>query len=654
MKTLRMKILIPILIVTVLGLMSLAISSYYLSSQIIQKNIEDLASSKVAQLKGDIDAKLEFNMEEIAVLSRTEEVKSLNWDTIDQYIYDRLEYYSDYEEILLADTSGFYNATSGASGSIADTVYFQQALQGKDAISEPLASKTTGDQVIAFATPVKNVEGEVIAVLVGTYRFDIIAQLIKVAKIGDDGYAYIINREGMVLYHKDGKMISTNVLTLDSESLVDLTQKMIKGDSAIGHYVYNGDEKFMAYTPLKVNGWSVAITTTESDVTEELNKLLQNSALIFVIAILVIILSVYMIVHRLVKPIRALGASAQEMAKGNLRIQIDDAGQDEIGALAKDFNAMVVNIKQLLGEMRKSGETLAASSEEIQAATQEASGASENISRTMQQVSQGVSEQAVAAQRGSERVEDLVRGLTEIASSMGNSEKMTAEARENAKAGVGLVYYQKQKMDESKKVTHILAQEIHNLSGISSQIYEIIQVIGGIAEQTNLLALNAAIEAARAGEHGRGFSVVADEVRKLAEESGQATGRIGELIHHIQDGVQKAVTEMDRAGEVIQQQEEAVVKTTASFEGIQNLIMKVAEDVHQVYLDSESLNQKAQAAGSEVQSIASIAQESAAASEQVAATSQQQTASMEQLAGAAEDLAKLGVKLQEEISRFKL
>ncbi len=82
------------------------------------------------------------------------------------------------------------------------------------------------------------------------------------------------------------------------------------------------------------------------------------------------------------------------------------------------------------------------------------------------------------------------------------------------------------------------------LAAEATRVGDVVGVIRDIAEQINLLALNATIEAARAGPAGRGFSVVAAEVKALAERTSSATADIADRICKIQEASAEVATQI--------------------------------------------------------------------------------------------------------------
>ena len=81
---------------------------------------------------------------------------------------------------------------------------------------------------------------------------------------------------------------------------------------------------------------------------------------------------------------------------------------------------------------------------------------------------------------------------------------------------------------------------------------EVIRFIRRIAEQTKLLGLNASIEAARASEHGRGFAVVANEVTKLAQNTGEATAKISQILENIEESMQAIIEGIEQTSTMAQ------------------------------------------------------------------------------------------------------
>jgi methyl-accepting chemotaxis protein len=209
-----------------------------------------------------------------------------------------------------------------------------------------------------------------------------------------------------------------------------------------------------------------------------------------------------------------------EMATGDLSVNIQIKGNDEVTHLLSAMSSMQEHLSSVVMSVRQGSEAVAAAS------TQIALGNGDLASRTEQQAS--------ALEETTSNMEELLSTVKQNAASAKQANQLAASASTVATQG-----------------GEVVAQVVETMKGInesSSKISEIIAVIDSIAFQTNILALNAAVEAARAGEQGRGFAVVASEVRSLAGRSAEAAREIKSLINASVERVEKGTDLVDKAG----------------------------------------------------------------------------------------------------------
>lgn len=646
--------MVPVLIITLVGISLLSGIVYLKAKEIIINDIEEIARNKGEKLIATTDDKVYEWKKRINLLADIDIVKNQNYEALRKLISSNKDF-EDFQLVIMAKKDGSYQSKNGKIGNIADRSYFAKVMKGESVVSEPVISKSTGVPIIVIARPIKDDSGQVIGLIGGTVELSKITDIVNAEKFGDTGYGYMINREGVVIAHPNKEFIlQYNTLEQGSDSQIEVAKKMLDGKSGISYYEFEGKRKIAAYGSMESTGWSIAMTTYYDEVTRSISKL---RSIIIIVGLVIVVLNgliLFFIVTAITNPIKKMTQITNEIASGNLTAKLDVKSNDEIGTLAKNFNNMIGSMRKLIQEMKNISLTVASTTEEMKISTSEASKVSEQVAVTVSELAKGATEQAQSSQEGNNMVNALISEIGKILNNINNSKALTIHAQETVDKGVNILEYQKGKMLENKRATMNVSKEIVLLSEKSGQIGQIVELIRNIAEQTNLLALNAAIEAARAGEQGKGFAVVAEEVRKLAEESGTATENISELIKEIQASVGNVVQEMENTEGIVAEQENVVRQTSEAFTDILKSVEDLTENIRQVTYTCESVNDNSQIVSENINNIASIIEENAAGTEEVAASTEEQTATLEEISASADELAHISAKQKEFIEKFKV
>ncbi|MEG1527548.1 MAG: diguanylate cyclase [Clostridia bacterium] len=200
----------------------------------------------------------------------------------------------EFIRLIVCNEDGDSFSNIGDRVNVSHRDYFKQAMQGFKNVNELDSTLVEGQKTLTITIPIKN-DDAVIGVLCGAYPVSKAGELLLNTIYFSESYGFIVSLDGNIILqsqHEDNMCDENNIFTylakttLKDISLEEIKTAMKKGSSISFAFKYNGNRRYVSFTPSFINNWYTLSFTSDSFM---LQREKQMSSLVLTLVLQIIV-----------------------------------------------------------------------------------------------------------------------------------------------------------------------------------------------------------------------------------------------------------------------------------------------------------------------------------------------------------------------------
>ena len=305
------------------------------SAKYIEQYVSNLKSTSIALAKS----------KEIETYAQNGQAN--NEEAIHQLFDTILKSHPDFRAILFVTKDGRILKTGmdeemvTSSDMMAQEWYKEAVIKSNTPIIK--STKNHSNQVvISISQEIKGEDGQHLGVIRLDVDYQELEKYVKELSLGKNGYAFVIERDGTIIYHPDSEVFESVEKQM---SVQDISNSPM--DSMVS------EDFFVHKSTIGNVDWVLVGVSSFSSFKETSLKLLAIVSAVGIISLMICMFGIYALMRYQLLPVKQLGQVMKKVEEGDTTIRAQENGAEEFQVLAASFNQMLEKIEKLMQDEKE-------------------------------------------------------------------------------------------------------------------------------------------------------------------------------------------------------------------------------------------------------------------------------------------------------------